>query len=116
MRYWKLIYYTAEGEYETKSFLITDEQHSQIRKAMDEKAEFIGVDGKPTIKRTLIASIIEADKEMLEYQRQGIKVDGLLEPAEQPKLTGKVISGLEKAELYLKRTKSDTYRKMGWEE
>jgi len=30
-------------------------------------------------------------------------------------LTGKVISGLEKAELYLKRTSDNFKKRMGWE-
>ena len=114
MRYWKVNYYTAEGDFETKSFIITDEQHELIKKAIKDGAEFIAIEGKPTIKRTLLGTIIEADKEVLEYQQEGLKVNGLLEPAEQPKLTGKVVSGKERIGDYLKRTEKSFKQKMGW--
>ena len=111
MKYWKVNYYTAEGEFETKSFIITDEQHNQIRQAMDRQVEFIGIEGKPTIKRTLIATIIDANNEVAEYQRQGIKVDGLLEPTEKPKeITGNV----KKVSDFLKETRKQFFERMGW--
>ncbi len=111
MKYWQIIYYTGEGEFETKEVLINDDQYKQVQKALNEGREFIILENKPTIKSKLIASMNDAGSIVSEYQRLGIKVDGLLMPVEKPK---EISNGFRRAD-FVKASHEGYYAKMNWE-
>lgn len=113
-KFWKLIFYTGEGEFETKELIINDTQYRQVQKALGEGREFIVLENKPTIKGKLIASITDATDEVGEYQKQNLELPGLSGPNQPPKLTGR-ISAPQSIKDYLKETRSKFYKKMGWE-
>ena len=82
--YWKIIYRTGEEDWGTKEVIINNEQYKLIQNALIGGEDFIVLKDKPSIKRTSIVSISEADDIVTEYQRQGLKIDGLLEPVNKP--------------------------------
>lgn len=89
MRYWEITYYTGGDDFETKELIINGDQYDRIQEAISRGSEFIILEGKPTIKTKMIASINPADTIVAEYQKQGLKIDGLLEPVEERFLLGK---------------------------
>ena len=86
MKYWKIIFYTGEGEFETREMIINDKEYKQVQKVLAQGGDLIILKDKPTVKRTSIASIIEADREINEYRDEGIIVDGVLENPKKPKM------------------------------
>ena len=106
MKYWQIIYRTGEEDWETKEVIISDEQYKLVQEVIRGNGDYIVLKDKPTIKRTSIVSINDAGEIVASYQRQGIKIDGLLEPAEKPRLIsdGKPIkTDIErKAEMFKK--------------
>ena len=113
MKYWKVKYYVAEGDFEIKSFYITDEQHEKIKEAMRNGAEYLATEGKPTFKTSLLAVIEGADFELNEIQKAGTKIDGILDVPNLPKLSGEVMKP-KTAEQIIKDTHFDLYKKHGW--
>ena len=114
MKYWKIVYRTGEEDFETKEVIIDNEQYKLIQNALLRGEDFIVLKDKPTIKRSSIASISEADDIVSEIQRTGLKVDGLLEPAKHP-LLGNRGGGFRKMEDILAEDHFAQYEKMGWE-
>lgn len=88
MNYWQIIYRTGSEDWETKEVIITNEQYKKVQLVLQNKGDLIILEDKPTIKRTSIVSINPADEIVAEYQRAGVKVDGLLDPPQNPLLTG----------------------------
>jgi len=111
--YFKIIYRTGEEDWETGEIIVDEEQHAKIQKQMSEGSDFIFIKDKATIKRTAIVSITSANDIVANYQKQGLKVEGFLEPAEKPKqITGSV----RKVGDYLKETKENFFKRMGWKD
>ena len=109
--YFKIIYHTGEGDWETGEIIVDKEQHTTIQKQMSEGSDFVFIKDKATIKRTAIVSITPADDIVVTYQKQELKIDGLLEPAEKPKeITGNV----KKVGDFLKETRKQFFERMGW--
>lgn len=114
MNYFKIIYRTGEEDWETSEIIIDENQHKKIQEQMASGADYVFIKDKATIKRTSITSIASANDIVGEYQKQGVKINGLLTPAEKPKLTGNV-NEPRKIGDYLKDTHFEYYQKMGWE-
>ena len=114
MNYFKIIYRTGEEDWETSEVIIDESQYSKIQEQLSNGGDMIFIKDKATIKRSCITSIVSANDIVANYQRQGLKVDGLLEPANQPKLIGKTIPNKERVGEYLKRTEKSFKQKMGW--
>lgn len=113
---WQIIYYTGETfenengkkNFETREILITDEQYKQVQEAIKEGDDFIIMENKPTIKRSLIASITQAGKDIFGNNNLMLKSE------DRKQITGD-IKQLEPLKDYIKRTHNDFYKKMGWE-
>ena len=110
--YFKIIYRTGEEDWETGEIIVDEEQHAKIQKQMSEGSDFIFIKDKATIKRTAIVSITSANDIVANYQKQGLKVEGFLEPPNFPKITGRV----QKVGDFLKETKKDFFKRMGWKD
>lgn len=95
MKFWKIIYYTGEGEYETRSVMVTDEEYEKVQNVMSVKEPFVILRGRPTIKTSLIASIVEDTDSIIEMQNVGIPVDGFLDVPSSSLITGRVFSNRE---------------------
>lgn len=109
-KFWKVYFYTGGDDYETDSFLISDEQYKKIQLAIQNGAEFVSFPEKPTIRVRQIASIVDADEEVEEYKRYGIvgKKENLLLPEVNENLRRKRLSD------FIEKTRSDFYKRMGW--
>jgi hypothetical protein len=114
MKYWQIIYRTGQEDWETKEMIIDDNQYKLVQNALINGEDMIVIRDKPTIKRTSITSINSADKIVAEYQQQGLKIDGLLEPVSVPKITGQVKSEKDLAREVVKRNHFLVYEKNGW--
>lgn len=91
MKYFKIIQY-AEGEnYQTKETIIPESIFIQYRDLISQGKEKLVLEDR-IISVSSIKEIVPADDIVAEYQKEGMRVDGLLEPANQPKLIGKVES------------------------
>jgi hypothetical protein len=91
MKYFRIIQY-AEGEhYETKETIIPESIFLQYRDLISQGKEKLVLEDR-VISVSSIKEIIPADDIVAEYQKEGMRVDGLLEPVDQPKLPGKVES------------------------
>jgi hypothetical protein len=111
MNYYKLIQYAEGDNYETKEMIINQETFEQYRNAIGEGKEFLVLKDM-VIRVSSIKEISPANDIVGEYQRQGLKIDGLLEPAEKPRqITGQT----RKVGDYPKETREVFYKKMGWE-
>ena len=117
MNYFKIIYRTGEEDWETSEVIIDEIQHAKIQDQMSEGSDFIFVKDKATIKRTAIVSITSANNIVVEYQRQGIKIDGLLKPVESRPLIsdGKPIkSDIERRREMFKKMLENLNEKNWW--
>ena len=115
MRYWRLSYYTREKNYQTKSFLISESEFRGIQSVLSTGGDFIILRNKPTIKRSLIANIVEATEEVAQMQNQGIEIAGILEPAKGSR-TFEKLSGEVQQSGFGKVSHNDFYKHMGWKE
>ena len=111
MNCFKIIYRTGEENWETSEIIIDENQHEKIQSQMSEGSDFIFIKDKATIKRSAIVSIASADNIVAEYQKQGLKINGLLELAEKPK---QITGNIRKVGDYLKETKTEFFKRMGW--
>lgn len=110
MNYFKIIFRTGEEDWEIKELIINENQNGKIQEQMSNGGDFIFIKNQ-TIKRTSIVSITSANQEIAEYQRQGIKVDGLLEPVEKPKeITGRI---RKFGDIFTEK-KDELYKRMNW--
>jgi hypothetical protein len=116
MKYWGIIYRTGQEDWETKELLIDDIQYRLVQNALINGEDLIVIKDKPTIKRTAIVSINPADDIVATYQEQGLKIDGLLEPADKQKLLGNKDGGLKSFSDILKEKKEKLFKKMGWKD
>lgn len=114
MKYFKIIFRTGEEDFETKEIIINEDQHKEIQSQIVDGSDFVVVRDKATIKRTSIASISEAGDIIAEHQRTGVKVDGILDTPDLPKLAGEVREP-KTTEQIIKDTHFDLYEKHGWE-
>ena len=112
MNYWKIITYAegSEGEYDTRERIVDDATHQKIREALAQGADLIDLGEKGIIRRSSIKEILEANNIVKTYQAQGLKIDGLLEPVSQPRITG----GVRSIKDHIVETHSEFYAKMGW--
>ena len=78
MKYWEIIYYTGREDYETKSVIINNDEYKKLQN-MPKDVDLVMLNGRPSFKRSLIASINEATNIVLDYQNQGLQI-GLSEP------------------------------------
>ena len=113
MKYFKIIFRTGEEDFETKEIIINEDQHKEIQNQIIDGSDFVVVRNKATIKRTSIASISEANDIVAEYQKEGVKIDGILDAPELPKLSGEVRQP-KTAQQIIKDTHFDLYKKHGW--
>jgi len=110
MRYYKVLQYGDDDTYSVKETLIDEPTFRQYQKLIAEGKEKLVLKDR-IISVSSIKEIIPADDEIIEYQQQGVRIDGLLEPAEKPKqITGNV----RKVSDYLKETRDAFYKRMGW--
>lgn len=112
MKYYKINIFA--GEENKKEILVNKETRNRIEVALENGAPRINLGEKGSYNSSQIMSIDDATSEVAEYQRQGIKIDGLLEPAQNPQITGEVKTNRERVGDYLKNTKKSFYEKMGW--
>ncbi len=115
--FWQIIYRTGEEGFETKEIIINDEQYKQVQDALKNGEDFIILRGKPTIKRTSIASINEASKIVGDYAQQGLQIPGLPNPV---KLLAQASSDTyaerrSRLQGFIKTSHNDFYERMGWE-
>jgi hypothetical protein len=82
--YWRISYYSSGGDYEKSSFIVDANTYRKIQRQLAEGADFLIMEGRPTIKRGQIASIDVADEEIEEFTNRGItyKRLGLPSPEE----------------------------------
>lgn len=94
MNYWKIIYYTGEGDYETSEVLINNDEYEKIQDALSKGADMLILSGRPTIKRSSLKAINGADDIIADYKRVGIPLKelGLTEPLK--------IAGEKPAQIY----------------
>lgn len=113
MNYFKIIYRTGEEDWETSEIIIDENQHNKIQEQLSGGSDMIFVKDRATIKRSCITSIGSANDIIANYQKQGIKIDGLglLEPAEKPK---EIAGGVRKFGDIFKEKKDEFYQRMGW--
>lgn len=115
MNYFKILYRTGGEDWETSEVIIDEDQNTKIQAQLSSGSDMVFIKDKATIKRTAIVSITSANEIVSNYQKQGVKVDGILESAEQPKITGHTISNRERIGEYIKRTEKSFKQKMGWQ-
>ena len=112
MNYYKIIFRTGEAEWETGELIIDESQNDKVQEQIANGNDFLLVKGQ-TIKRTAIVSITSANDIVRDYQKQGIKIDGLLEPVSRP-LIGNAGGRMKTAAEIIKEKKGDFFKKMGW--
>jgi hypothetical protein len=113
MRYYKVIRYGDGEDYSTKETLIDEPTFRQYQRLIAEGKEKIVLEDM-VISVSSIKEISPADDIISEYQKNGVGIDGLLEPVDSvKKLVGKINSS-ESVGDYLARTHDEFYRKMGW--
>jgi len=110
MNYFKIICYGNDAEFSTKETIIDEPTFRQYQKLISEGKEKIVLKDR-IISVSSIKEITPANDIVAEYQRQGVKIDGLIETAEKPK---QIKGNVKKIGDYLKETKADFYRRMGW--
>ena len=113
MNYYKVIQYGDREDYSTKETIIDEPTFRQYQKLISEGKDKI-ILKEAIISVSSIKEIVSANNEVAEYQRQGLKIDGLLEPANKPKEIGTKAGRMESAEEILKRVKGKFYKKMGY--
>ena len=114
MNYYKIITYAEGEDFETRERIINEDVYKLMQKAMAEGAEFIDLGDKGIIRRSSIKEIAPANDIVSEYQKEGVKIDGILDAPDLPKLSGDVRQP-KTAEQIIKDTHFDLYKKHGWE-
>lgn len=109
--YYKVIQYGNEEDYSTKETIIDEPTFRQYQKLISEGKEKI-VLKEAIISVSSIKEIVLANDVVSDYQRRGIKIDGLFEPMSQPQITRR--SGTQKVGDYLRETHDAFYERMGW--
>jgi len=104
MNYWKIIFYTGEGEFETNELIINDEEYQKVQQVLSSGGDLIILRNRPVIKRSLIASITKASQEFTVVQRIEAGISGLIK---SPKM--------EKSGDFLKRSHVAFYQRMDWD-
>lgn len=113
MNYYKIITYAEGEDFETRERIINEDVYKLMQKAMAEGAEFIDLGDKGIIRRSSIKEIAPANDIVSEYQKEGVKIDGILDAPDLPKLSGDVRQP-KTAEQIIKDTHFDLYKKHGW--
>lgn len=112
MRYFKMIQYAEGDNYETKETIITEPIFQQYRQMIAEGKEKLVLQDR-IISVSSIKEIVPADDIVAGYQKQGLKIEGLLETPEVPKIAGEIMKP-KKIGDYLRETKEAFFKKMGW--
>ena len=109
MNYYKVKIF--QGEDDKKEIIVNEEIRNRIEIAMDSHATRINLGEKGSYNSSQIMGIELCNAEVAEYQRQGIKIEGLLEPADKPK---EITGGVRKFGDIFKEKKDEFYQRMGW--
>ncbi len=112
MRYYKVIQYGNDNDFSTKETIIDESTFRQYQKLISEGKDKI-VLREAIISVSSIKEIVPADDIVAEYQRQGLKIDGLIEAPDRPELTGNVSEPRKISDL-LKDKHFEMYQKNGW--
>ena len=110
MRYYKVIQYGNDADFSTKETIINEVDFQQYRKLISEGKEKLVLKDR-IISVSSIKEIVLADDIVAEYQRQGVKIEGLLEPVDKPK---EIAGGVRKFGDIFKEKKDEFYERMGW--
>jgi len=78
MNYWEITYYTGEGEFETKSVIVSDEEYRQVQKVIRDGGSMVLLKDRPSFKVSLIASVNKANHIVNEHIKTGMPIYGVL--------------------------------------
>ena len=95
MNFFKIIYRTGAEDWETGELIVNENQHKIIQEALMGGDDYIMIKDKITLKRSSIISISFANDIVGDYQKIGVRVDGLLEPVKIASITGTIKSTKE---------------------
>ena len=79
MKFWKLVFYTGKGDYETNELILTNDEYDKVQAVLSKGVDLIILKGRQTIKRTSIASITDCTGEIQEYKEMGVQIAGILD-------------------------------------
>lgn len=85
MRYFKIVIYSGDGDYETKEKIIGEKTFRNIQKALIGGSDLLVLEDR-VIKRSQIKEITPADNEVAEYRNEGLNVEKLLNISDIDKL------------------------------
>lgn len=118
MKHWQLIYRTGEEDFETKEVIITETQYLQIQKSLAAGADMVILSNGPTIKRSMIVSINEADLILSEFELQNLGIEEQLDAPVVEVLTQRAgMRPLSREAMGMKMRTShfEVYERRGWE-